>query len=347
MPFRPLCPTDFMASSSASSSSWNTRLKALVQVGGPFLGLLLVCLFFTFARDEFGEPARATILTAGNLKTVLVQTVIVGIGALGMTLVIVAGGIDLSAGSLVACTSVLGARLIVAGWSVPGVILVVIGAGGLVGLWNGALISGFRLMPFIVTLGSMSIVRGLAKWLGSNQAVSIPRESSVVRLMAVESPDRFLPLPPGVWIMLGLGAVTAVVLRQSIFGRHVVALGSNEATARLCGVRVRTTKMTVYGLAGLCFGLAGLLQLSRLTQGDPTVAVGLELDMIAAVVIGGASLSGGTGSVLGALVGAFLMALLRNGTSQIGWSNYVQEIIIGLVIVLAVGLDKWRQGCRG
>ena len=335
-----------MSTASATHVRWNVRLKRLVQVGGPFLGLLLVALFFAFAHDEFGEPARKTVLSAGNLKTVLVQTVIVGIGALGMTLVIVAGGIDLSAGSVVACTSVVGARLVVAGWPTVGVALVVVAAGAAVGLVNGALIAGFRLMPFIVTLGSMSIVRGLGKWLASNQAVSIPRESPVVALMAVHQPEQFLPLPPGVWIMLALGVLTGLVLRQSIFGRHVVALGSNEATARLCGVRVRTTKVAVYALAGLCFGLAGLLQLSRLTQGAPTVAVGLELDIIAAVVIGGASLSGGTGSVLGALVGAFLMALLRSGSTQIGWDNEVQEIIIGLVIILAVGLDKWRQGRR-
>lgn len=336
-----------MPSAPSHPAAWNSRLKRLVQVGGPFLGLLLVCLFFAFAHDEFGEPARRTVLTPGNLKTVLVQTVIVGIGALGMTLVIVAGGIDLSAGSVVACTSVVGAKLVVSGWPVAGVAAMAIAAGGLVGLVNGALVAGFRLMPFIVTLGSMSIARGLGKWLAANQAVSISRESPVIALMAVREPGQFFPLPPGVWIMLALGALTALVLRQSIFGRHVVAIGSNEATARLCGVRVRTTKLAVYTLAGLCFGLAGLLQLSRLTQGAPTVAVGLELDIIAAVVIGGASLSGGTGSILGALVGAFLMALLRSGSTQIGWDNEVQEVIIGLVIVLAVGLDKWRQGRRG
>ncbi len=335
-----------MSRASSQPGVWNLRLKRLVQVGGPFLGLLLVALFFAFARDEFGESARKTVLSPGNLKTVLVQTVIVGIGALGMTLVIVAGGIDLSAGSVVAFASVVGARLVVAGWPTAGVALAAVAAGAAVGLVNGVLVAGFRLMPFIVTLGSMSIVRGLAKSIASNQAISIPRQSPVIALMAVDHPERFFPLPPGVWIMIALGALTALVLRQSIFGRHVVAIGSNEATARLCGVRVRTTKVAVYALAGLCFGLAGLLQLARLTQGAPTVAVGLELDIIAAVVIGGASLSGGTGSVLGALVGAFLMALLRSGSTQIGWDNEVQEIIIGLVIVLAVGLDKWRQGKR-
>ncbi len=320
------------------------QLRRWVQVGGPFLGLVLVCLFFAFARDEFGEPARESIFKAGNLKIVLVQTVVVGIGALGMTLVIVSGGIDLSAGSMVAFCSVLGARMIVGGSSPGVVVAVAVLAGAGIGLINGGAIAAFRLLPFIVTLGSMSIVRGAGKWLGKNQATSIPNDSGIAMVMKVTSPETLFPLPHGVWIMLALAAITAVVLRQSIFGRHIVAVGSNESTARLCGVRVRSVKVAVYALAGLFFGIAGVMQLARLTQGDPTVAVGLELDIIAAVVIGGASLSGGSGSILGAIVGALLMALLRNGTSQLGWANYVQEIIIGSVIVLAVGLDKWRQG---
>jgi len=330
--------------SGTESMGFKAQLRRWVQVGGPFLGLLLVCLFFAFARDEFGDPARESIFKPGNLKIVLVQTVVVGIGALGMTLVIVSGGIDLSAGSLVAFCSVLGARLIVAGSSPVVVVFLAVAAGVGIGLLNGGAIAGFRLLPFIVTLGSMSIVRGAAKWMGKNQAISIPNDSGISAVMKVHSPETLFPLPHGVWIMLVLAAVTAVVLRQSVFGRHVVAVGSNESTARLCGVRVRSVKVAVYALAGFFFGVAGVMQLSRLTQGDPTVAVGLELDIIAAVVIGGASLSGGSGSILGAIVGALLMALLRNGTSQLGWANYVQEIIIGSVIVLAVGLDKWRQG---
>jgi ribose transport system permease protein len=128
-----------------------------------------------------------------------------------------------------------------------------------------------------------------------------------------------------------------------VFGRQVFAVGANELAARYSGVRVAIVKTATYGVAGLLFGLAGLLQMSRLTQGDPTVAVGLELDIIAAVVIGGASLSGGAGSISGSLIGGLIMALLRNGTNQLGWQTYTQEVIIGVVIVLAVGLDKWRQ----
>jgi ribose transport system permease protein len=150
-------------------------------------------------------------------------------------------------------------------------------------------------------------------------------------------------LPPGVWIAIGLAVVVSVLMRQTVFGRYIFAIGSNEATARLCGIRVPLQKVLIYALAGLLVGLAGLMQLSRLTQGDPTVAIGLELDIIAAVVIGGASLNGGTGSILGSMTGALIMAVLRNGSNQMGWQNFTQEIIIGIVIIIAVGLDQFRQ----
>ena len=313
-------------------------VRRWLDVVGPFLGLLLVLGLLALS-----EEARPFIFTGANFKVVLTQTVIVAIGALGMTLVIVSGGIDLSVGSVVAFTSVLGARLLVAGvhpaWAVAGVIA----AGGIIGLLNGAIIAGLRMLPFIVTLGMMGVVRGAAKWLSNKQTVSAPEDSPVNAIMARVKPSELLPLPHGVWIAVALAALMAVVMNRTIFGRHAFAIGSNEATARLCGIRVRWTKLWIYGLAGLFFGTSGLMQLSRLTQGDPSVAVGLELDIIAAVVIGGASLSGGTGSVLGAMIGALIMAVLRNGTNQLGWETYVQEILIGVVIVLAVGVDRFRH----
>ena len=198
------------------------------------------------------------------------------------------------------------------------------------------------MMPFIVTLGSMGVARGLAKWLSGSQTVNYP-DSPLNNFMAVGDPDRLFPLPPGVWVIVALAVATSVFMSQTVFGRHIFAIGSNEATARLCGIKVQPMKVLIYGLAGLFFGLAGLMQLSRLTQGDPSAAVGLELDVIAAVVIGGASLSGGTGTILGSMIGALIMAVLRNGSSQMGWPTYTQEIIIGIVIILAVGLDKLRQ----
>jgi ribose transport system permease protein len=142
--------------------------------------------------------------------------------------------------------------------------------------------------------------------------------------------------------MILFAVVMAVVLRYTVFGRHVFALGSNEATARLCGIRTSGTKIVIYSLSGLFCGLSGVMQFSRLTVGDPTVAVGLELDIIAAVVIGGGSLSGGQGSILGSMIGVFIMSFLRNGCTMMGWPNYIQEIIIGVIIVVAVSLDQIR-----
>jgi ribose transport system permease protein len=311
---------------------------ALLNAAGPFLGLLLVIGLFLLSPE-----VRPYMFTGQNLKIILIQTVIVAIGALGMTMIIVSGGIDLSVGSGVAFTSVLGAVMLVKGYSPAAAVGAVILAGGLIGFINGLIIAGLRMMPFIVTLGMMGVMRGAAKWLAGNQTVSSPPGTPVNKLMARVDPTHFFPLPPGVWIAIGLAIVMAIVMRQTVFGRHVFAIGSNEATARLCGVRVQLCKVIIYALAGLFVGLAGLMQLSRLTQGDPTVAIGLELDIIAAVVIGGASLSGGTGSILGSMIGALIMAILRNGTNQMGWANYTQEIIIGIVIILAVGLDKLRQ----
>ncbi|HZI22457.1 MAG TPA: ribose ABC transporter permease, partial [Gemmatimonadales bacterium] len=154
----------------------------------------------------------------------------------------------------------------------------------------------------------------------------------------------WLVFAPGVWITLVLAVLAAAVLRRTVFGRHVFALGSNELAARACGIATERLKVAIYGSAGVLFGLAGVMQLSRLRQGDPTVAIGTELDVIAAVVIGGGSLFGGEGSVFGSVVGALIMAFLRNGCQQMGWPNYIQEIIIGGIIVLAVALDRVRAG---
>ena len=146
------------------------------------------------------------------------------------------------------------------------------------------------------------------------------------------------------WVAITLAVLTSVLLRSTVFGRYIFAIGSNEPAARLCGVPTAWLKLAIYGVAGCFFGLAGLFQLSRLRQGDPTVAIGLELDIIAAVIIGGASLNGGVGSVLGSMIGALIMSVLRNGSQQMGWPTYFQEIIIGLVIIAAVFIDRMRQG---
>ena len=303
----------------------------------PFVGLFVVLLLFAMDSE-----LRSVIFKGGNFKTILTQTVIVAIGAMGMTMVIVSGGIDLSAGSVVALCSVVTAKLIEQGHGFTAVLLLTVLTGGLVGLANGGIITTVRMMPFIVTLGMMGIARGISKWLANNQTVNPEQPlESVNRLMDnSQSPLTFFPLPDGVWLALGLAVVMAVVLRSTVFGRYVFAIGSNEDTARLCGIRVNFNKVIIYALAGAFFGLAGVMQFSRLTQGDPSVAIGLELQIIAAVVIGGASLSGGAGSIPGSVIGAFMMACLANGSSIKDWPNYMQEIIIGVVIILAVGMDK-------
>lgn len=317
------------------SSKYSTKYPIL----GPVLGLVLVVLLFSKTRG---------FLTPNNITIILTQTVIVTIASLGMTKIIVSGGIDLSVGAVVAFTSVLGAHAVSANLPMALVIVIALIGGGLFGLINGTIIAGFKMNPFIVTLGIMGVARGASKWLGKNQTVNYDPELSINFLM--NNPSQIggyeIPLwipPIGVVVALLMAVVISTVMNKTVFGRHIYAIGSNEATARLCGIRTELTKLKVYIFAGLLYGLAGVMQLSRLQQGDPTVAIGLELDVIAAVVIGGASLSGGTGSIFGAVIGALIMATLRNGSDQVGWPNYAQEIIIGLVIVLAVGLDRLRQ----
>jgi ribose transport system permease protein len=312
-------------------------MRQLLNVLGPFFGLLAVIGFFSLDSE-----VRPYFLSGANFKIILSQTVIVAVGALGMTMIIVSGGIDLSVGSVVALTSVVAAVLLRQEWIPLLVIPLTVLAGGLIGFVNGLTIAALRMMPFIVTLGMMGIARGTAKWLAGNQTVNCP-DSPVNSIMALQQPTHLLPLPPGVWIAASLALLMVLVLRQTIFGRYIFAIGSNEATARLCGIRVPRQKVLIYTLGGLFFGLAGLMQMSRLAQGDPSVAVGLELDVIAAVVIGGASLSGGTGSILGSMIGALIMGVLRNGSNMSDWPNYMQEIIIGAVIILAVVLDRLRH----
>jgi ribose transport system permease protein len=315
------------------------KLSLVLNAFGPFLVLVFVLALFLCLLDSEG---RRDFLSVANFKTILSQTVIVAIGALGMTMIIVSGGIDLSVGSVVALGCVVGAVLIRNAISLPWVALATLATGVAVGFMNGALISGLRMTPFIVTLGMLGIARGSAKWLAQNQTVNFP-ESAIAKIMADPDPLGKLP-PPSVWIAIALAVAMAMVMRHSVFGRYIFAIGSNEATARLCGIRTRLVKLGIYSFAGLFFGLAGLMQLSRLRQGDPTAAAGIELDMIAAVVIGGASLSGGTGSILGSMIGALTMAVLRTGSqAYMNWENYMQEIIIGALIILAVGLDRFRQ----
>ena len=314
------------------------RIRRWLSKLGPALGLMSVIVVFALLT---GAPER--YLSPFNLRIVLSQTVIVALAAIGMTMIMVGGGIDLSVGAAIALTGVIAALGIRAGWPPAVAVLLAILAGGATGLANALLITGLRVVPFIATLGMLGIARGVAKWLADEQTVNVP-PTWVNELLVTVPRQAWLLLPPGVWITIALAAAAAVVLRRTVFGRRVFALGSNEAAARACGVDPDRLKLWIYGSAGLLIGLAGVMQMSRLRQGDPTVAIGAELDVIAAVVIGGGSLRGGEGSIWGSMIGALVMAFLRNGCQQMGWPNYVQEIIIGAIIVLAVAADRWRAG---
>jgi ribose/xylose/arabinose/galactoside ABC-type transport system permease subunit len=310
-------------------------VKRAIELLGPFLALaLVIVLFAVLLPGQF--------LSAYNLKTVATQTVIVGVCAIGMTFVIVSGGIDLSVGSAIALSSVVSAVLLRDGSGTVGAVLGGVAACGVLGAINGLLITRLRIVPFVVTLGSMGVARGLAKYLADEQKVDAPVHG-LSALMAKTPDPPWLLLSPGVWLLLGLAAVAALVLARTVFGVHATAVGSSEPTARLCGIRVERVKLIIYALSGLCAGLAGSLQLARLTVGDPTTALGKELDVIAAVVIGGGSLAGGSGSILGSLVGAFLMTVLANGCTLLGVPNYVQEMLVGAIIVAAVAVDQLRR----
>jgi ribose/xylose/arabinose/galactoside ABC-type transport system permease subunit len=330
-------------------------------VFGPFLGLVLITALFAILTRDAGS-----FLTIYNWRLIAVQTVIVGTAALGMTVIMIAGGIDLSVGSAVALVTV-GIAMAIRGFPVnlplpfewgsihlfdvkvalPVALFGGVMLGGLCGLFNGALITRLGVVPFIITLGSLKIFRGLAKWLSESTAVYVPAESKpwwFGRLLATEPQPRWLLVAPGVWILLGLSVLLALALRYSLLGRYIYAIGSNEATARVCGINVPMVKNAVYTLAGLATGLAGVMQFVYIDgMGDPVTADGLELQVIAAVVIGGGSLNGGEGTVLGTLIGCLIMSVLNNGCVHAAIPNASQDIIIGAIIVAAVTLDRFRR----
>ncbi len=294
----------------------------------------------------FAIFAPESFTTLRNLETIARQTTIVGIASLGMTLVIISAGIDLSVGSMIALTTVVIAWGLEAGLNPLVSALMGIVVAALCGLLNGMLITRLQVVPFIVTLGTLLLVRGVAKGIAHEQKIDAPLTWLTELLAILPAGRRWMLFPPGVWLMILLAICLAFVLKYTRFGRHIFAVGSNERTARLCGIHINRIKVLVYTMSAAFAGIAGVMQFSRLTVGDPTVAVGLELDVIAAVVIGGGSLSGGEGSILGSLIGALIMTVIRSGCSQMGLPNWVQEIITGIIIVLAVALDRIRQRHR-
>ena len=303
----------------------------------PFLSLVVVLIVFLLV-DLFSSGGLENfirLMSPGNLVLVANNNVIIALGALGMTLVIINGGIDLSPGSSIALSTVVIALCLKSGLDPFIALLAGLGTGTAIGLLNGVIITRFRIVPFIATLGMMSIARGLAKLISREQKISAPPTWLNMPLGEI-----YEPFSRGILALVLLSVVLWAVLKYTVFGRYVFAIGSNEIAARLCGLRVEGQKVLVYMLAGLFFGAAAVMEFSKLTNGDPSTAIGKELDIIAAVVIGGGSLSGGKGSVLGSLVGAYIISLLRNGCTLYRIPNSVQEIVTGVIIVAAVSIDQ-------
>jgi ribose/xylose/arabinose/galactoside ABC-type transport system permease subunit len=309
--------------------------KGYLNLLGLAAGWILVFVFFALRAPE-------TFPTLSNFETILRQTTIVAFAAIGMTYIIISGAIDLSVGSMVALVTVVIALFLESQVPALGAAALGISAGLLCGALNGFLVSKLKVSSFIVTLGGFLLFRGIAKGLADNQKIDAPMTWLADVLATLGPSDKWKIVPPGVWLLIVCAILAALVLSKTVFGRNVLAVGGNEEAARLAGINVDKTRIGVFALSGLFVGLAGLMQFSRLTVGDPTVAVGLELDVIAAVVIGGASLNGGEGSIAGSLLGALIMATIRAGCSQIGLDNWVQEIVTGVIIVAAVALDRWR-----
>jgi ribose transport system permease protein/erythritol transport system permease protein len=343
---------------------------------GRFVALLAVFLFFALTVDDWKFLSPRTLENTVRLSAVYATA------ALGMTLVIIAAGIDLSIGSIIALTVVvvswvlnLHYTVVPAGGGDPEKVylihqwpillpLIAVLAGvvtaTLAGLCNGSLVVGLRLVPFIATLGTMLIFRGFAKGIADERDIYPPEGTWISQIMdpalakwvywvtgRSDVPPQGLEwfvLPLGVWILILAAVFAALLLRYTQLGRHIFAVGSNEETARLCGVPVGRTKMIVFSLAGMFAGLAGLMQFSFIAGiGQPTTAVSYELYVIAAVVIGGGSLMGGEGSILGSLIGALIITILHMGGQQLQWRQWHQEVMIGAIIIIAVTLDQLRH----
>lgn len=331
------------------------RGHSLAATLGPLVALLIVVLLFAYA-DGWINGDRASFWSLRNLRTIAVQTSTVAVAALGMTMIIISGGIDLSAGTALALCATVLAHGLNSGWGVGLSVGACLTIGGLAGAVNGSLISALRVVPFIITLGSMTVFLGLAKYVAKETTVRPPLDAIPPWLPELVTPSPRVdwvlqPLLPnfanGVWLAILLACIMAFLLHGTVFGRHVFALGSNESTARLCGISVPRTKIAVYMIAGLFVGTAGIYQFARLSSGNPTSGIGLELKIIAAVVIGGGSLSGGRGSVVGTLTGAAIMLVIASGCTALGLRNPMQDIIIGVIIIAAVTVDQLRQGGDG
>lgn len=294
--------------------------------------LIVVFVFLSFASPVF--------LTADNLFNIGTQTAVTAVIAIGMTMVIITAGIDLSVGSVSALSGVLGVMMMTdLGLPVPLAILGGTLVGAAAGLVNGLLVAVARLAPFIATLGMLSVARGLV--FIATGAVAVFGAPDSFRLLGQGVIAGGIPIP--VIIVLLVAVAGYIVLSRTRLGRYSYAIGSNLEAARLSGIPVRLYLTSVYVISGALAGFGGMIAASRVNSGQPNFGIGLELDVIAAAVIGGASLFGGQGTILGTLIGAFLIALIRNGSVLLDVNVFYQQVIIGIVIWIAVFWDQYRR----
>ncbi len=299
---------------------------------GPLIGLIVLCAFLSFATDSF--------FSFRNFLNIADQITVLGIMAVGMTFVILIGGIDLSVGSILALSMmVLGYLNVEAGYPMGVAITGALVASAIAGAVSGLLITEFKVPAFIATLAMMSIARGLANMItNGSQIIGFP---TWFNLGAIIRHFGFLTIT--VAVMITVFVVATLFLRFRQEGRALYAIGGNPEVARLAGINVRLTTVMVYMVCALLSGLAGILLAARLDSVQPSSGVAYELDAIAAVVIGGTSLSGGTGGIVGTIIGVLIIGVLRNGLNLLSVSPFLQAVIIGLVIVLAVAAETFKH----
>lgn len=309
----------------------SSLIKFNVRDAGTLIGLLIIIVTFSFLSPVF--------LTLPNLLNVLQQSSINALIALGMTLVIISGGIDLSVGPTAAMSAVFGASLLVAGVPVPLAILMTLGVGAMCGLFSGTLIAWAGLQPFIVTLGGLSLFRAIALiFTGGNPVFGIPASFRDI----INSSLFGIPTP--IIIVAIIAVVLWTVMNKTPLGEYILAIGGNEEAARVAGVPVRRTKITVYVISGVLASLASLILIGRLGAAEPTIGTLWELDAIAAAAIGGASLMGGKGSIFGTLIGVIILGALRNGLTLLNIQAFYQLLATGLIIIIAMLIDRATRG---
>lgn len=309
----------------------NPKLKAILSKYQSVIGLIIFSIIISFLSDRF--------MTGSNIFNIFRQTSINAIIAVGMTFVILTGGIDLSVGSTFAFSGAIAAFLVGSGYNpfIAMLAALVVGAG--VGVANGVVITKGKLQPFIVTLATMTIIRGVTLVFTDGKPISAGYEKNAEIFSKIGNGYTF-GVPNPILIMFLIVALGYFILRHTTIGRYVYAIGGNEEAAKLSGINVHRIKIFVYGISGLLAALAGIIITARLSSAPPTAGTGYELDAIAAVVLGGTSLAGGIGSILGTIVGALIIGILNNALNLLDVTSYYQLLVKGLVILVAVLLDR-------